>query len=431
MGLIGLSVILTVYIGSIDSNIEAVWDLPEAVAYFDRLAGFARMLIFDNRGSGISDPVPGNGLPTFETFSDDARFAIDAAGFHEATIIGDVEGGPAAIFFTAANPDLVDGLILSNTFARLQQADDYPIGIPSAALDNLTIWLQANWGTPGYFASSAPSVAGEPEVASRLARYQRMSTTPGVTQAVTKFYRGIDVRWVLPAITAQTLVLVRDGARFHRPEHGRYLAEHVPQATLVELPGADTAPFFIGDTEPALDAIEEFITGTRPRTVSTRMLATVMFTDIIGSTRQAAALGDARWLEMLEAHRTLTRQWIRRYRGKEINTTGDGFVATFDGPTRAVTCAEELVRTMPDLGIEIRAGLHTGEIEEDSNGDIGGLAVHIASRVADAFKEPGVVVSSTVKDLVVGSGLVFEPLGDFELTGIPDRWPLLRLQTTS
>jgi class 3 adenylate cyclase len=193
------------------------------------------------------------------------------------------------------------------------------------------------------------------------------------------------------------------------------------------LPGADTAPFFTGDTAPALSAIGEFITGERIQQVPNRTLATVMFTDIVGSTRQAAELGDARWIEILERHRQLTRQYISRYRGTEVNTTGDGFLATFDGPTRAVTCAADLVAAVQGTGVELRAGLHTGEIEEDGSGDIGGLAVHIASRVADAFKEPGVVVSSTVKDLVTGSGILFDSIGEVELKGIPGSWSLHRV----
>ena len=418
-----------VFSGSIDSNAEAMWDLPEAAEYFDRLSAFSRVLYYDSRGSGVSDPVPNAGLFTFESFSDDTRIAMDAAGFDRATIIGDVEGGPGAMMFAATYPERVESLVLTNTFARFLRSDDYPIGIPEDALANLQTWMTQNWGTADYFTGTSPSLLQDPAIRDRLARYQRISTSPGVTGSAIEFYRQTDVRWMLSAIQAPTLVLVRRDAVYHRAEHGRYLAAEIPNAELVELPGGDTAPFFIGDTTPVLSAIEQFITGDRTHHVPDRTLATVMFTDIVDSTRLAAQLGDTRWLDTLEQHNRLARQYIQRYHGKEINTTGDGFLATFDGPTRAVTCAADLHRAMPDTGVQIRVGLHTGEIEVDSTGDIGGLAVHIASRVTDAAAEPGVVVSSTVKELVAGSGIEFTPLGEFDLKGIPGTWNLHRLDS--
>ena len=418
-----------VFSGSIDSNAEAMWDLPEAAEYFDRLSAFSRVLYYDSRGSGVSDPVPNAGLFTFESFSDDTRIAMDAAGFDRATIIGDVEGGPGAMMFAATYPERVESLVLTNTFARFLRSDDYPIGIPEDALANLQTWMTQNWGTADYFTGTSPSLLQDPAIRDRLARYQRISTSPGATGSAIEFYRQTDVRWMLSAIQAPTLVLVRRDAVYHRAEHGRYLAAEIPNAELVELSGGDTAPFFIGDTTPVLSAIEQFITGDRTHHVPDRTLATVMFTDIVDSTRLAAQLGDARWLDTLERHNRLTRQYIQRYHGKEINTTGDGFLATFDGPTRAVTCAAHLHAAMPDAGVEIRVGLHTGEIEVDTSGDIGGLAVHIASRVADATTEPGVVVSGTVKDLVTGSGIEFTPLGEFDLKGIPGTWNLHQLDS--
>lgn len=418
-----------VFSTSIDSNAEAMWDLPEAAEYFDRLSAFSRVLYYDARGSGVSDPVPNGRLFTFESFSDDTRFAMDAAGFDRATIIGDAEGGPGAMMFAATYPERVQSLVLNNTFARFLRADNYPIGIPEDAMAKLQTWMTQNWGTADYFTNTSPSLLQDPATRDRLARYQRISTSPGVTGSAIEFYSQIDVRWMLSAIQAPTLVLVRRDAVYHRADHGRYLAAEIPHAELVELPGGDTAPFFIGDTTPVLSAIEQFITGDRTHHVPDRTLATVMFTDIVDSTRLAAQLGDARWLDTLDRHNRLTRQYIQRYHGKEINTTGDGFLATFDGPTRAVTCAADLHRAMPDAGVEIRVGLHSGEIEVDSTGDIGGLAVHIASRVADSVAEPGVVVSSTVKELVTGSGIEFTPLGEFDLKGIPETWNLHRLDS--
>ena len=261
-----------------------------------------------------------------------------------------------------------------------------------------------------------------------LRAYQLLAASPHYFAPIFELYLDLDVRSVLPSIKVPTLVVTRQDAVYHRPEFGRYIAEHIPDARLVELPGADTAPFFLADPDPVLAEIEEFLTGVRVRPVPNRTLATVLFTDIVDSTGHASRLGDERWLEILDDHRQMTHQYLDRYRGEEIADTGDGFVATFDGPTRAVACATELSRAVAQLGIEIRAGLHTGEIELRSD-NIGGLAVHIASRVADAEKGSGVTVSRTVVDLVIGSGIQFDPIGPHTLKGVPGEWDLFRVKT--
>ncbi len=409
------------FLSDVHSNVEVMWEQPAIAGFFDRMSSFARVTYFDNRGAGASDAIPYAGM-AIDNWVDDPRFVMDAAGIDQAVLIGDVEGGPGAMMLAATHPDRVSALVLTNSFARWPRADDYPIGMPQKALDKLIGRVRAGWGKPGFFDLPAPSTANDPQMQNWLARYQRLSAPPSWATMVSKWYGEVDVRSILPTIAVPTLVITRRDAIYHRPEHGRYLADHIPNARLVELAGADTSPYFI-DGEPVLDEIEEFLTGVRPRPISDRTLATVMFTDIVDSTGHAARLGDRQWLNLLGQHDQLTREYLDRYRGTERDTAGDGFLATFDGPTRAVTCAADLRRAMPELGIDIRAGLHTGEIELTGN-DIGGLAVHIAARVIDAEPGSGVMVSSTVKDLVVGSGIEFKERGSHELKGVPGEWHL-------
>jgi len=410
------------FYSDIHSNVEVMWEHPMVAEYFDRLSSFARVTFFDSRGTGIADPIPYDVL-TIDNWLDDGRSVLDAAGIEHAAVIGDIEGGPPAILFAGTYPERVSALILTNSFARWTRADDYPFGMTTETLDKLLVWLRQNLGTPGYFDQVLPSHAHDDQLKQWLAHYQRLAVPPSVADMAFRWYSQIDLRDVLGNISVPTLVVARADATYHRPEHSRYLAEHIPNAKLVELPGADTSPFFAADPRPVLDEIEEFLTGVRPRPISDRTLATVMFTDIIDSTGHLARLGDQQWLSILGRHDQLTREYLQRYRGTERDTSGDGFVATFDGPTRAVTCAAELQHVMPELGIDIRAGLHTGEIEMTGEG-IGGLAVHIAARVIDAEHGSGVMVSSTVKDLVAGSGIEFDHRGSHELKGVPGDWQL-------
>jgi pimeloyl-ACP methyl ester carboxylesterase len=409
------------FLSDVHSNVEVMWEQPAIASFFDRLSSFARVTYFDNRGAGASDAIPYATL-AIDNWVDDTRFVMDAAGIDQAVLIGDVEGGPGAMMFAATHPDRVSALVLTNSFARWPRDDDFPIGMPQETLDKLIPAVRASWGKAGFFNLPAPSTVNDPQMQNWLARYQRLSAPPSWATMVSRWYGEVDVRSILPTITAPTLVITRKDAIYHRPAHGEYLAAHIPDARLVELAGADTSPYFI-DPEPVLDEIEEFLTGVRTRPVSDRTLATVMFTDIVDSTGHLARLGDQQWLSVLGRHDQLTRDYLVRYRGIERRASGDGFLATFDGPTRAVTCAAELQQAMSELGIEIRAGLHTGEVELAGD-NIEGLAVHIAARVIDANGGNDVMVSSTVKDLVVGSGIEFDHRGSHELKGVPGEWQL-------
>lgn len=412
---------------ALDSNAEAMWDQPAIASYFDRLASFGRVLYYDWRGTGISDPYRGSEQPTWDRFNDDATFAMEASGMDDAVFIGDREGGPSTMLFAATYPERVSALVLVNAFARFLRSDDYPIGMPLGSLEKMAEWMRDSWGSPNYYDNTAPSLLEDPQMQRWLGHYTKLAAAPGVIDLVYDFHVRIDVRSALASIQAPTLVIARRDASHHRPAFSRYLAEHIPNAKYLELPGADTSPFYIGDTEPVLDAIEEFVTGGRTQPIQNRTLATVMFTDIVNSTKRAAELGDHSWLDILEQHDRVSRHIVRQYQGRVIKSTGDGLLATFDGPTRAVTCADELVQAVRDIGLDIRIGLHTGEVEMAPDGDIGGLAVHIAARVMGNRLGSGVTASSTVKDLVAGSGIEFSPLGIAELKGVPGSWQLYEL----
>ena len=416
-----------IFRSALDSNADAMWDSPAAGRYFDRLSGFGRVLYYDWRGTGISDPMPSRDGMTWDALNDDALAAMRAAEMDSGVFIGDREGGPAALLFAATYPEKVDALILVNTFARFLRADDYPIGATREYLEGMMAWVKDSWGTPAYYRTTAPSIQDDTRQLDWLARYQRMAAPPSALEVVANFHATIDVRSTLPLIQVPTLVVTRADATHHRLEYGRYLAAQIPHAVFLTVPGGDTAPFFVGDTEPILDAIEEFVTGSKKTVVSDRVLATVMFTDIVDSTRIASELGDDAWLDALERHNRTALGLVEQYRGHIANTTGDGILATFDGPTRGVACASELVGASRNEGLDIRVGLHTGEVEFRPNGDVAGLAVHIAARVTGALPGPGVIVSSTVHDLVGGTLIPFLSLGPHELKGAPEPWNLFQL----
>ena len=416
-----------VFVTSWASNVDVMWEEPRMAAYLDRLGSFARVVAFDKRGAGVSDPVPLGSLPRIEEWMDDVRTVMDAAGMDQAALLGDAEGGPMAMMFAASHPDRVPALALVNTFARWRRADDYPIGMPDETLAKLVDRYEQNWGlTSEILGLTAPSVANDPAFTRWFVRYQRAGMPRGAATEMYRWVTNIDVRSILPTIRVPTLVVQRAGARHHRPAFGRYLAEHIPGAKYVELPGADTFPFGTGDFAPLLDEVEEFLTGVRSRPVLNRQLATVLFTDIVGSTRLAAERGDAAWSMLVREHDEVVREHLRTYRGREIDRTGDGFLATFDGPARAVTCAVRLQEALSERGIRIRAGVHTGEVEL-AEGTLRGLAVHIAARVMAAAQDGGVLVSSTVRDLVVGSGIEFADRGTHELKGVPGSWALFEV----
>jgi class 3 adenylate cyclase len=410
------------------TNLDVMWEEPALAAYLARLGSFARVVCYDKRGSGVSDPVPLAALPTIEQWADDARAALDAAGSERAALLGDTEGGLMAMVFAASFPERVSALVLVNSFARFVRSDDYPIGMPVDTWTRLVDRFDQHWGrTAEVLDLTAPSVAGDAAFRHWFTRYQRLAMSRAAAGIQYRWITRIDVRSVLPSIRVPTLVIGRASARHHRPEFSRYLARHIPGARYVELPGFDTYPFQAGDYQALLGHVEEFLTGTRAAAFARdRVLATVLMTDIVDSTGRAALLGDAAWRELRAAHDRIVREHLARFRGREIDHTGDGFLATFDGPARAVTCAERIARALQDLDVPIRAGIHTGEVEVAGPG-ITGLAVHIAARVMGQAEAGRTLVSSTVRDLVAGSGIGFAERGARELRGVPGSWPLFEV----
>jgi pimeloyl-ACP methyl ester carboxylesterase len=403
------------------SHVELGWEEPSVAHFYARLASFRRVIGFDKRGTGLSDPT--THAPTLEECVDDMRAVMDAAGSERADLLGVSEGGTMATLFAAGHPDRVNALVLYGSYARVLEAPDYPFGVSADDLAKLLEISAKGWGEGIGLSAWAPSRRDDAELRQWWARLQRVAASPGMVRNIFALYPQTDIREVLPTIQAPTLVLHRRDDRMVNVELGRYLAEHIPGAKFVELEGTDHL-FFTGDADAILDEIEEFLTGTRAVPDTQRVLATVLFTDLVSSTERAVELGDARWRDVLESHQTRVRRQLDRFQGREIKTTGDGFVATFDGPARAINCAVAIRDVVRSLGLEVRAGVHTGEIELSGGDDIAGVAVHIAARVASAAGPGEVLVSRTVVDLVVGSGLEFEDHGDYALKGVPGEWRL-------
>jgi class 3 adenylate cyclase len=414
------------------TNLDAIWDEPSAARFLDRLGSMGRVIFYDMRGSGVSDPILDRSkwLP-IEALVDDVRAVLDAAGSENAVFYGDTEGGFSAMMLAAVDPQRVSALVLVNAYPRLLRADDYLIGAPQTVADSLAELYAAQHGTTGAMLElTAPSVAHDLRFRSWWTRYQRLSVPLGLARSTFQWFGEVDVRAALPLIHAPTLVVSRRDARFHRMAYGEYLASHIDSAELRIVDGADTLPFHAGEFEPTLGHVEEFLTGRHDVAREDRILATVLFTDIIGSTAQAAAMGDQRWLDLLSEHDRIVRTQLARFRGREIKMTGDGCLATFDGPARAIACAAALKEQLPSIGLDVRAGIHTGEVEMRS-GEVGGIGVHIAARVMAHAEHGGILVSGTVKDLVVGSGIRFIPRGIVELKGVPGDWPLYELDAMS
>jgi pimeloyl-ACP methyl ester carboxylesterase len=400
------------------SHLEHEWEHPWAAHYFERLGSFSRLIRFDKRGTGLSDRV--GGIPSLEERMDDVRAVMDAVGSERAALLGNSEGGPMSILFAATYPERTSALVLYGSYARRSWAPDHPFGHTEQEWQAMIDTIEKGWGEAGRIDARAPSAdAGYLQWS---ATYGRLAASPGAAVAVMLMNKEIDVRPVLPAIRIPTLVLHRTGDGVIRVEQGRYLAEHIPGARLVELAGADHAPW-VGAADVMLDEVEEFLTGTRHVVESDRILATVLFTDIVGSTERAAALGDRKWGDLLGAFYALARRELIRFRGNEVDTAGDGFFATFDGPARGIRCAFAIANGAKGLGLDVRAGLHTGECEV-MGVKIRGIAVHIGARVAAMAGAGEVLVSSTVKDLVAGSGLEFEERGTHTLKGVPGEWRL-------
>ncbi len=419
-----------VWPGQTYSHIEYQWQIPPVARFLQQLGSIARLIMFDQRGTGLSDRVPEQHLPTLETRMADAVAVMDAAGSARAALLGHDSTGPLAILFAATYPERTTALILYSTYASGRWSPDYPWGWTEERWDSFLKEMEARWGEQTYFdeflAWLAPSAVADPEIRKKLATWLRFAASPGTAVAMQQMERETDVRDVLSAVHVPTLVLHRTDSKVYSPEEARHLAEHIPGAQLVELDGVDHLPWQ-GDAGEIVREIERFLGSVIEEEAEfDRVLATVLFTDIVGSTNLASELRDRGWRELLERHHLVTRGLLGRYRGTEVDTAGDGFFATFDGPARAVRCAQAIVEAVRPLGLEVRAGVHTGEVETIDD-KVGGIAVAIGARVAGKATPSEVLVSQTVKDLVAGSGLTFEDAGEHELKGVPDRWRLYRV----
>jgi pimeloyl-ACP methyl ester carboxylesterase len=393
---------------------------PPAAHAGERLSSFARVIAYDKAGTGLSDPV--TSPSTLDERMDQIRAVMDAVGSERAAVLGFSEGSATAMLFAAAHPERVIALALYGATARTTEAPDYPWAPPVDAMREATAqFLTPYWGEGASIEIYAPSLADDPVARNWWSKLERMGASPAMRDQLYTMFFDVDVRHVLPSIHVPTIVIHRRGDRLVSVHGARWLAEQIPNAKYVELPGVDHS--FMYDPDPILDEIQEFFTGIRPVTEPDRVLATVMFTDIVGSTAKATELGDAKWREVLEGQQRVVRSELERFRGREVKSTGDGFLATFDGPARAVHCGQAIVGAVRPLGIEVRVGLHSGEVEVMGT-DVGGIAVHIASRVGNKAGASEVLVSETVKGIVAGSGLHFEDRGSHELKGILDQWRL-------
>jgi pimeloyl-ACP methyl ester carboxylesterase len=407
------------------SHLEVGWEEPSLAHFYSRLASFRRVIGFDKRGTGLSDPT--THAPTLEECVDDLRSVMDAAGSERADVLGISEGGTMAMLLAAGHPERVSALVLYGTYARILEAPGYPGGVSEEALARLVEFSGKGWGQGIGLGAWAPTRRDDAQLRDWWARLQRLAASPGMVQSIFALYPDMDIRDVLPTIHVPTLVVHRRGDRMISIELGRYLAEHIPDAKLVELEGDDHL-FFTGDSDTILDEIQEFLTGARSMPSPERVLSTVLFTDVVGSTERAVDLGDERWRELLRSHDERVRSQLERFQGREVNTTGDGFLATFDGPARAIRCGVAIRDVVGPLGLEVRAGVHTGEVEM-GDGDISGIAVHLAARVAASAGAGEVLVSRTVVDLVAGSGLTFTDRGEHALRGVPGEWRLFAVES--
>src|SRR3989449_5184152 len=412
-----------VVVPGIVSHVEFFNELPGYSRFIERLASFARVITFDKRGTGLSDRVAD--APTYEQRMDDILAVMNAAGSERAALFGISEGGPLGAMFAASHPDRTLALVTFGAFARVAWAPDYPIGIDREILGQGVEAAVESWGTGTSLGLFSASRAQDKEAQTLWAKVERLSASPGGMRSLIRLIHEVDVRCVLPTVKVPTLVLHAEGDIFPL-EISKYLAEHIPGARWVELKGVDHYPWF-GSVDSLVAEIEEFLTGVRPLPEFDRVLATVLFTDIVTSTERSAEVGDRRWKDLLDQHDTLIRRELERHRGRLVKNTGDGILVTFDGPARAIRCAQAIATSVKSLGIEVRAGLHTGAGELRGE-DVTGMGVNIAARVMDAAGPGEVVVSSTVKDLVAGSGLRFADRGIHDLRGVPGEWRLFAVE---
>jgi class 3 adenylate cyclase len=403
------------------THVELIWESEPSARFLEALGSFARVINFDRRGSGLSDPVVA--APTLEERMDDVRAVMDAAGSERAVLLGISEGVPMSILFAATYPERVQALVCYGGMARSTEAEDYPFAPPVDALvESGADLILPFWGQGAVIEVSSPSQADDPAARAFAARMERASASPGMLTQLAQMFIELDVRDVVPTVQVPALVVHRRFDRLVNVRHSRWLAQHLPNAKLVELDGGDHLPWGAG-AEELIDEVQDFLTGTRYAPEPDRILATVLFTDIVDSTGTAAELGDQRWREVLESHRRGVREALSHHGGREVKTLGDGFLLSFDGPARGIRCARDILDSSEALGIRVRAGLHTGECEVMGD-DLGGIAVHIAARVSALASPSEVLVSRTVKDLVAGSGIEFVDRGVHELKGIPDTWDL-------
>ena len=402
---------------------ELMMEQPSYARFLERFASFTRLIRFDRRGTGLSDPITESTPPTLEQWMDDGRAVMAAARSERAAVYGAAEGGFVATVLAASNPGRISSLVLVNSTPGISAPPFSELGKASAAVAKLALSANEKWGTDTsgveYF---APSAALNAQFHEWLARSSRRAASPAVIQAIFNVLYYSDIRSILPAVRVPTLVIHRAGNRYLTPDHGRFLAKQIPNARYVEVPGDDHVPY-LGDSDAIVDEIEEFLTGARHGAAVDRLLLTLLFVDIVGSTEQAAALSDRKWRDLLERFRTTVRQELTRYNGREVDTAGDGFLATFDGPARAIRCALAIVKGANSVGTNVRVGLHTGECELLDHG-VAGIAVHIAARVTAEAAPGEVLVSRTVKDLVAGAGIPFVDRGTRSLKGVPGEWQL-------
>jgi len=407
-----------VFVPGFVSHIENYWDEPSFARWLQRLGSFSRVIMFDKRGTGLSDQV--SELPGMDQRLDDVRAVMDAVGIERAAIFGISEGGSLATLFAATHPERSQALIIYGGFAQFSS------WIPTQeAMESLFQYIDKSWGSGESWLNFAPTKEGDLAFQQWWGKFERLGASPGAVKTLMRMNSQIDITEILPSVNVPTLVIHRKDDTLVRVEAGRLLAERIPGAKYVELSGADHLPFVGENSDRILDEMEHFLTGETSTPSVERVLATVVFTDIVGSTARAQTLGDRAWGDLQDLHDKAVRKELERFRGNEVKWTGDGFLATFDGPARAIQCALAIVSTVRALGLEVRAGIHTGEVDLVKN-DIRGIAVHIASRVADLANGGEVVVSRTVKDLVAGSGIAFQDYGTHELKGVPEQWKLFR-----
>jgi class 3 adenylate cyclase len=409
-----------VYVPGWVSHLEYAWEEPSYARFLNRLASFSRLIMFDKRGTGMSDRDAG--LPMLEERMDDVRAVMDAVGSERAAIFGTSEGGNMSVLFAASYPERTTALVTCGIFAKRIWSEDYPWAPTPERRQAWYEELERDWGGPGELETLAPTMAGDPRFAEWWGTYLRLGASPRAAQTLARTNTEIDVREVLPTIRVPTLVVHRKGDRDVSVEEARYIAGRIPGARLVELPGEDHL-VFVGDQDALLDEVEEFLTGVRRGPEPDRILTTILFTDIVRSTERVASLGDRPWRDLLQRFYVVVRAELGRFRGREVDTAGDGFLATFDGPARAIRCALAIRAAAAQLGLEVRSGLHTGEVQLAGE-TLAGIAVHIGARVATLASPGEVLVTRTVRDLVAGSGIPLEDRGTHSLKGVPEGWQL-------